>query len=193
MHQHFHSAQRWEQFWRVTVRKTFSDNFSKAMSRLLTSSGYVEFTSLCAFFIIISVRAKCELILHLDDNSSVMKSAIIDIYLEPGRGLQGRMSTMCIWAEGPLSFLLCESTMIETIWKRFTAQKWNNAQKLVCVYLSRWTPFGDVSLDMGCLAVVEASHAAPEFKHLQVGKIILKRCRLCRDGKVCWSDLSPWL
>ena len=32
----------------------------------------------------------------------------------------------------------------------------------------RWTPFGDVSLDMGCLAVVEASHQAPEFKHLQV-------------------------
>ena len=32
----------------------------------------------------------------------------------------------------------------------------------------RWTPFGDVSLDMGCLAVVEASHEAPQFKQLQV-------------------------
>ena len=46
------------------------------------------------------------------------------------------------------------------------------------VYLSRWTPFGDVSLDMGCLAVVEASHAAPEFKHLQVGKMILKKMEI---------------
>ena len=59
---------------------------------------------MCAFFIIISVRAKCELILHLDDNSSVMKSAIIDIYLEPGRGSQGHMLTMCTWVGGPLSF-----------------------------------------------------------------------------------------
>ena len=149
------------------------------MSRLLTSSGYVEFTSLCAILIIISARAKCEMILHLDDNISMKKSAIIDIYLEPGRGSQGHMLTMCTWEGGPPSFLLCESTMINTIWKWFTAQKWNNAQKLVCVYLSRWTPFGDVSLDMGCLAVVEASHAAPEFKHLQVGKMKLKRCRWC--------------
>lgn len=33
--------------------------------------------------------------------------------------------------------------------------------------LTMWTPFGDVSLDMGCLAVVEASHTAPQFKQLQ--------------------------
>ena len=32
----------------------------------------------------------------------------------------------------------------------------------------RWTPFGDVSLDMGCLAVVEASHKDSQFKQLQV-------------------------
>ena len=100
----FTSAQRWGQFWRATVRKTFSDNFSKAMSRLLTSSGYVEFTSLCAFLIIISERSKCEMISHLDDNISIMKSAIIDIYLEPGRGSQGHMLTMCTWVGGPLSF-----------------------------------------------------------------------------------------
>ena len=147
------------------------------MSRLLTSSGYVEFTSLCTILIIISARAKCEIVLHLDDNISMTTAAIIDIYLEPGRGSQGHMLTMCTWEGGPPSFLLCESTMINAIWKWITAQKWNNAQKLVCVYLSRWTPFGDVSLDMGCLAVVEASHAAPEFKHLQVGKIILKKWR----------------
>ena len=164
----FTSAQRWGQFWRVTVRKTFSDNFSKAMSRLLTSSGYVEFTSLCAIVMIISARAKCEMISHLDDNISMMKSAIIDIYLEPGRGSQGHMLTMCTWVGGPLSFLLCEFTIINTIWKWFIKRNSHGALKMVYFYLSRWTPFGDVSLDMGCLAVVEASHAAPEFKHLQV-------------------------
>jgi len=33
--------------------------------------------------------------------------------------------------------------------------------------LTMWTPFGDVSLDMGCLAVVEASHKDSQFKQLQ--------------------------
>ena len=58
------------------------------MSRLLTSSGYVEFTSLCAILIIISARAKCEMILHLDDNISMMKSAIIE-FISTREGFTG--------------------------------------------------------------------------------------------------------
>ena len=95
------SAQRWEQFWRATVRKTFSDNFSKAMSRLLTSSGYVEFTSLCAILIIISARAKCEMILHLDDNISMMKSAIIEFISNQG-GVHRGACWQCVHGKGDL-------------------------------------------------------------------------------------------
>ena len=97
----FTSAQRWGQFWRATVRKTFSDNFWKAMSRLLTSSGYVEFTSLCAILIIISARAKCEMILHLDDNISMMKSAIIEFISNQG-GVHRGACWQCVHGKGDL-------------------------------------------------------------------------------------------
>ena len=63
------------------------------------------------------------MILHLDDNISMTTAAIIDIYLEPGRGSQGRMLTMCIWEGGPPSFLLCESTMINTIYESDSLHK----------------------------------------------------------------------
>ena len=34
--------------------------------------------------------------------------------------------------------------------------------------LTMWTPLGDVSMDMGTLALVEASHRGEAFAHLQV-------------------------
>jgi hypothetical protein len=37
--------------------------------------------------------------------------------------------------------------------------------------LTMWTPLGDVSLDMGCLAVVEGSHVGPAFQQLQVRRV----------------------
>ena len=34
-----------------------------------------------------------------------------------------------------------------------------------------WTPVGDVTMDMGTLAVVEASHSGEQFAHFQVGQL----------------------
>ena len=47
------------------------------------------------------------------------------------------------------------------------------------VYMSRgtaqlftlWTPVGDVTTDMGTLAVVEGSHRGEQFAHFQVGQL----------------------
>ena len=36
-----------------------------------------------------------------------------------------------------------------------------------------WTPVGDVTMDMGTLAVVEASHRGEQFAHFQVGQLLL--------------------
>ena len=41
-----------------------------------------------------------------------------------------------------------------------------------CELYTMWTPIGDVTVDMGTLAIVEASHKDNKFKKLQVDKFL---------------------
>ena len=45
-----------------------------------------------------------------------------------------------------------------------------------------WTPVGDVTTDMGTLAVVEGSHRGEQFAHFQVGQLLIQGLVSSSDG-----------